>query len=105
MLGIDSHKLYFIKDLVKKSYPYECCGLLIGTNTSEKMVVEVCSVQNKNFERAHDRYVIEKSDFEKVDKEAVKKVFKLLAFIILIQIIQQFHQYMIPNMRVLGSHI
>ena len=105
MLGIDSHKLYFIKELVKKSYPLECCGLLIGTNTSEKMVVEVCPVQNKNFERAHDRYVIEKSDFEKVDKEAVKKVFKLLEFIIPILIVQQFHQYMILNMRVLGSHI
>ncbi|HHT9109153.1 MAG TPA: M67 family metallopeptidase [Candidatus Wunengus sp. YC63] len=78
MLGIDNDKLCFIKELVKKSYPLECCGLLIGTNTSEKRVVEVCPVQNKNFERAHDRYVIEKDDFEKVDKEAVKKGLQII---------------------------
>jgi len=56
LLGIDNDNLHFIKDLVKKSYPYECCGLLIGTNTSEKKVVEVHPVQNKNAERTHDRY-------------------------------------------------
>ena len=95
MLEIDNDKLSYIKEQVKKSYPHECCGLLVGINTSERRVVEVCPVQNKNFERAHDRYVIETRDFEKVDKEAAKKVFKSLVFIILILIIPPFHRYMI----------
>ena len=38
------------------------------------MVIEVCPVQNKNFERAHDRYVIEKSDFEKIDKKVWERL-------------------------------
>ena len=78
LLEIDNDKLSYIKEQVKKSYPHECCGLLVGINTSERRVVEVCPVQNKNFERAHDRYVIETRDFEKVDKEAAKKGFQII---------------------------
>ena len=78
MLGIDNDNLHFIKDLVKKSYPYECCGLLIGTNTSEKKVVEVHPVQNKNAERTHDRYEIEGKEFVKIDKEASKKGLQII---------------------------
>jgi len=63
LLSIDNDTFRFIKDLVKKSYPYECCGLLIGTNTSEKKVIEVRPVQNKNAERTHDRYEIEGKEF------------------------------------------
>ncbi|MCR4291600.1 MAG: M67 family metallopeptidase [Candidatus Kuenenia sp.] len=78
MLGIDNDTLRFIKDLVKKSYPYECCGLLIGTNTSGKKVVEVRPVQNKNTERTHDRYEIEDKEFLKIDKEASKKGLQII---------------------------
>ncbi|MCR4320525.1 MAG: M67 family metallopeptidase [Candidatus Brocadiaceae bacterium] len=78
MLGIDNDKLHFIKDQVKKSYPYECCGLLIGTDTSEKKVVEVRPVQNKNAERTHDRYEIEGKEFVKIDKEASKKGLQII---------------------------
>lgn len=78
LLCIGNDKLREIEEQVKKSYPLECCGLLIGTNTSEKKVVEVRPVQNKNFERAHDRYVIERGDFEKVDREAVKSGLQII---------------------------
>lgn len=78
MLCIDNDKLCDIENQVKKSYPNECCGLLIGTNTSEKRVVEVRPVPNKNFERAHDRYVIERKDFERIDKEAVKNGLQII---------------------------
>ncbi|MDN3514445.1 MAG: M67 family metallopeptidase [Candidatus Brocadia sp.] len=78
LLCIDKDKLREIENQVKKSYPSECCGLLIGTNASEKRVVDVRPVQNKNFERAHDRYVIERGDFEKVDREAVKNGLQII---------------------------
>jgi proteasome lid subunit RPN8/RPN11 len=80
LLGIDIHhdKLQYIKELAKKSYPYECCGLLIGVNSSEKRVVEVRPAQNWNVERAHDRYVIDRKEFEKIDKEAVKKGLQII---------------------------
>ena len=66
----------FYKGTGKKSYPYECCGLLIGMNTSDKKVVDVRPVQNKNTERTHDRYEIEGKEFVKIDKEASKRVCK-----------------------------
>ena len=78
MLSIDNDKLHFIKDQVKKSYPSECCGLLIGTDTLEKKVVEVCPVQNKNAERTHNRYEIEGKEFVKIDKEASKKRLQII---------------------------
>ncbi len=78
MLGIDNDKVRYIKDLAKKSYPNECCGLLIGINTSEKRIVDVRPTQNWNVERSHDRYVIDRREFEKIDKEAVKKGFQII---------------------------
>ncbi|MEP9411016.1 MAG: M67 family metallopeptidase [Candidatus Brocadia sp.] len=78
MLYIGNDKLREIEEQVKKSYPLECCGLLIGTNTGGKKVVGVRPVQNKNFERAHDRYVIERGDFERVDREAVKNGLQII---------------------------
>lgn len=78
MLSIDNDKLREIEHQAKKSYPLECCGLLIGTNTSEKKVIEVRPVQNKNTERTHDRYEIEGKEFTKIDKESAKKGLQII---------------------------
>ena len=78
MLCIDSEKLRYIEILTIKSYPSECCGLLVGTNSPEKRVVEVCPVPNSNFERAHDRFIIERCDFETVDKKATKNGMQII---------------------------
>lgn len=78
MLGINNDNLRYIKEQAKKSYPQECCGLLVGTNSPEKKVIDVRPAQNKNFERSHDRYVIERDEFEKIDKEAVKKGLQII---------------------------
>ena len=78
MLGIDNNTLGTLKETVKKSYPYECCGLLLGMNASEKKVIEVRPVQNKNKERTHDRYEIEGKEFAKIDKEASKKGLQII---------------------------
>ncbi len=78
MLGIDNDKLQYIKELAKKSYPHECCGLLVGLNSSEKKVVEVRPTKNWNIERAHDRYVIHRNEYEKIEKEAGKKGLQII---------------------------
>lgn len=78
MLRISSEKLRYIESLTKKSYPSECCGLLVGTDYPEKRVVEVCPVPNGNVERAHDRFVIDRCDFEKVDKNATKNGLQII---------------------------
>jgi proteasome lid subunit RPN8/RPN11 len=73
LLRIDKSNILAIENQVKKSYPFECCGLLIGTNTSEKKVVEVFPLHNKNTERTHDRYEIDGREFDKADRESSKK--------------------------------
>lgn len=78
MLCIDDSKFHDIENQVKKSYPLECCGLLIGTNASEKKVVEVRPVENKNTERTHDRYEIDGREFAKIDKEATKNGLQII---------------------------
>lgn len=78
MLCIDAHMFREIGNEAKKSYPMECCGLLIGTNTSEKMVVEVRSIQNTNTERTHDRYEINGREFDKADKAAKRKGLQII---------------------------
>jgi proteasome lid subunit RPN8/RPN11 len=42
---------------MEASYPYECCGLLIGTANADGRVVHTFrKCRNLNTERAHDRY-------------------------------------------------
>ena len=98
LLGIDNDKLNDIKNQVKRNYPLECCGLLIGTNASERKVVEVRQVENKNTERTHDRYEIESKEFMKVDKEAKRKVSKSSVSTTHIQTIPLFLRHLIRSM-------
>lgn len=78
MLHIGKNELNTIKNEVIKNYPSECCGLLVGMNTSEKRIVEVHTVQNKNTERTQDRYEISGKDFMKTDRNASKKGLQII---------------------------
>ncbi len=58
----------------KSAYPFECCGLLVGNSSSSRReVCEIYPVENKNKERAQDRYEIDSKRFDEVDQEAAKK--------------------------------
>jgi proteasome lid subunit RPN8/RPN11 len=78
VLFIGTSKLCDIEDQVKKNYPLECCGLLLGTHIPEKRVIEIYPVQNKNTERTHDRYEIDGKEFAIVDKEAARKGLEII---------------------------
>jgi proteasome lid subunit RPN8/RPN11 len=63
----------------KIAYPYECCGLLVGnSNNSRKVVHKIYPVENKNKERAQDRYEIDSKKFDEIDREATKKGLKII---------------------------
>ncbi|ODS34791.1 MAG: hypothetical protein SCARUB_00051 [Candidatus Scalindua rubra] len=62
----------------KTAYPFECCGILVGSNGSEKEVCEIYPVENKNKVRAEDRYEIDSKTFDKIDREATKKKLKII---------------------------
>jgi proteasome lid subunit RPN8/RPN11 len=62
-------------DHAKQTYPFECCGLLVGKfNTgNEREIIEIHGVENRDKSRAHDRYEIDPGDFYRIDKEASSK--------------------------------
>ncbi len=57
----------------KSAYPFECCGILVGSYSPKKKLCEIYPVENKNKERAQDRYEIDSKTFDAIDKEATKK--------------------------------
>jgi proteasome lid subunit RPN8/RPN11 len=57
VIKISSSVLREVYDHMEASYPYECCGLLIGTATGGERVVHTFrKCRNLNKERAQDRY-------------------------------------------------
>lgn len=69
-IGKDLH--HRLLEEAKASYPFECCGLLVGRLGAEKTVREIYPVENQNRERAHDRYEIDAKTFNRVDRKATE---------------------------------
>lgn len=55
----------------KASYPFECCGILTGSTGAGKVVHEIHPVENRNTERAQDRYEIDSKTFDEIDRKAI----------------------------------
>ena len=63
----------------RTAYPYECCGLLVGSkDNTGKVVNEAYPVENKNKVRAGDRYEIDPKEFDGIDQKAAKKGFNII---------------------------
>ena len=71
MIKIANSLLRQIYDHTEESYPYECCGLLIGTTDQEKnhTVHAFRRCKNLNKERAHDRYDMDPLDMLRAERE------------------------------------
>lgn len=70
LIKIPSFILREIYDHMEESYPYECCGLLIGTSLDGDRTVETFRrCRNLNTERAHDRYEMDPMCWLKTERE------------------------------------
>jgi len=69
MITIPTSLLRQIYDHTEASYPYECCGLMIGTMGQDKTVHAFRRCKNLNTERAHDRYDMDPLDMLRVERE------------------------------------
>ena len=71
MIKIPSSLLREIYDYAEQSYPYECCGVLIGTADNDKNnnVHAFRKCKNLNKERAEDRYDMDPLDFLRAERE------------------------------------
>ncbi len=60
-----------LEQVVREGYPYETCGLLIGTQDSTtRLVTRAPQARNLSEERAHDRYELDPRDFLAADRQA-----------------------------------
>ncbi len=74
MLQISKQVLDSILQEVKKAYPNECCGLLIGQNNDDqKDVVCIQPITNINTSRMRDRYEMDPKELDMADNNARKK--------------------------------
>lgn len=73
----------------KETYPYEACGVLVGSQKSEvrgqgsgvsKNILKSYRVENINKERANDRYEIDPNDLLKIEKETASLGLEVLGF-------------------------
>jgi proteasome lid subunit RPN8/RPN11 len=70
MLKIPAGLLRQIYDHTEASYPYECCGLMVGAMSGEARVVHAFrKCKNLNTERARDRYEMDPLDMVKTERE------------------------------------
>ncbi len=64
---------------IQGSYPYECCGLLLGKAAPEKKeVLEIFKAENLNKERAQDRYELNPKDFLRADRRSREKKMQIV---------------------------
>lgn len=69
MLKLDKKIYNKIIEHVKKAYPNECCGVLVGKIEEDaKTALESHAIHNLNKERAHDRYHMDPVGLLKVEK-------------------------------------
>ena len=58
-----------IYDHTEASYPYECCGVMIGTSGNPSVVHAFRPCKNLNTERARDRYDMDPQDQLRAEQE------------------------------------
>ncbi len=63
-------------------YPHEGCGLLLGRKDGARVNIESFSpAENRNRDRAHDRYEIDPQDYRKIEKEAGLRGLKIMGIV------------------------
>jgi len=80
MIKIPANVLREIYDTAEASYPYECCGVLIGTTDEKKdhTVHTFRRCKNNNKERAADRYDMDPLDFMRAEREFEKSPWEII---------------------------
>lgn len=69
MLRISRNLIDEIEAHMEEAYPYECCGLIIGTTGETKRAEASRRCGNLITERAADRYELDPKDMLKVQRE------------------------------------
>ena len=83
MIQLASKHIEAMKKHAETDYPYECCGILIGTIESDqsKRVEQVLSISNaRDVENRHNRYLITPEEILKTELYAQKHRMDIVGF-------------------------
>lgn len=81
MITLDRKTLEAIRDHGREAYPEECCGALLGTaEGGAARVARIARIENARREERRRRYVIEPSDYARVEGEADAESLSVLGF-------------------------
>jgi proteasome lid subunit RPN8/RPN11 len=70
-----------IRDHAARSYPYECCGALLGEATSSgKRITEIIPMENARSENRETRFLVGDDDYRRAEQEADRRGLTLLGF-------------------------
>ncbi|MEK6570652.1 MAG: M67 family metallopeptidase [Bacteroidota bacterium] len=70
-----------LKAHARRTYPEECCGILLGReNGDEKVVSDVIEIDNARNEQRERRFLITPQAYQEADKEARKRALEILGF-------------------------
>jgi proteasome lid subunit RPN8/RPN11 len=73
MLKIEKALLEEVYNHGIRTYPDECCGIMLGLSDGETRTVrKIFPAENLNTERSRDRYELNQKDFLRADREARK---------------------------------
>ena len=80
MIKIPASLLRQIYDHTEESYPYECCGLLIGSTDKDNNhnVLAFRKCKNLNKERAQDRYDLDPLDMLRTEREFANSPWEII---------------------------
>jgi proteasome lid subunit RPN8/RPN11 len=81
MLRIGRKEYEALRQHGEETYPYECCGLLLGrTNGDERVVASVARAGNTRTDSAHNRYNIDPKDYIRVQREGRERGEDVIGF-------------------------
>lgn len=64
----------------EETYPYECCGILLGHTGADNEVIDIIRVENTRTDSAHNRYHIAPQDLIRAQREARKRGLDIVGF-------------------------
>ncbi len=81
MLRFKDNFIESMKAHASRTYPEECCGILLGKSEGgEKIVYDVLKIDNSSEQQRNRRFIITPEDYQNAEAEAGKKGLDVLGF-------------------------
>lgn len=81
MIQVKQGDLNQIEEIAKRSYPHECCGILVGSVHGDiKRVDRLAVAKNRRTDRPANRYLIAPEVIQRVEKQVRKTGEEIIGF-------------------------